>query len=357
MEEVLVNKKENVKNELVLPKKRIEYLDIARGIAIILMIIGHIVDFGWKRNAIFSFHMPLFVIISGMFYREKKIIPFVTNIIKKLILPYIIVILITNIIREFAIDNNGDIFSILKSYIKQILYSYSYLKVKTNIKPIGVLWFFPFLAIIRIIFYILKRICKEDDALLGVFCLCISYIGYILGIKGKWLLYSADVAFSGVILYYIGYIFYKHRILDRIFENKKLICAILLIWILGIKFGSIELAVRNYPGGLFSIATAVCGTIIILKISMVIEKKAKVLTKVLSWFGKNSMYILLIHHIECSLVFYDKIFKTIVNKKRIFKITVIFTKLGIVTIGTIIINYINKYIIQKIRRKLCQLHI
>lgn len=40
-------------------KKRVKYFDIARGIAIILMIVGHTLDFGWKRNLIFSFHMPL----------------------------------------------------------------------------------------------------------------------------------------------------------------------------------------------------------------------------------------------------------------------------------------------------------
>ena len=108
------------------------------------MIIGHVVDFGWKRNIIFSFHMPLFIIISGMFYREKNFKDFIVNIIKKLILPYIIVILITGFVKAIAIDNNIDIVLFLKNYIKQILYSYSYLKVKTNVQPIDVLWFFPF---------------------------------------------------------------------------------------------------------------------------------------------------------------------------------------------------------------------
>lgn len=53
-------------------KKRIDYLDIARGIAIILMIIGHVVS-GYKRVIIFSFHMPLFIIISGIFLNQVEI--------------------------------------------------------------------------------------------------------------------------------------------------------------------------------------------------------------------------------------------------------------------------------------------
>ena len=52
-------------------KKRIEYIDIARGIAIILMVIGHVVS-GYKRAIIFSFHMPLFIIISGFFFKPGR---------------------------------------------------------------------------------------------------------------------------------------------------------------------------------------------------------------------------------------------------------------------------------------------
>ena len=332
------NKEEKRFNE----SGRIEYLDIARGIAIILMIVGHVVDFNWKRDLIFSFHMPLFVIISGMFYKEKNFKDFLANTIKKLILPYVIVILITDSIRAFAIDNKIDIVLLLKNYIKQLLYSYSYLKVKTNVEPIGVLWFFPFLAIIRIIFYALKKICKEDDILLGVGCLLISYVGYILGIKEKWMLFSADVALSCIILYYIGYIFNKKNILNSILHNKKLLLIVLLIWILGIKFGSIELAVRKYPGGLYSFVTAICGTIMVLKVSMIIEHNTKLLTKVLSWFGKNSMYILLIHHMEFSLIYYDRLFNGILNRKRLYKLVVVLTKIGIGTIGTLIIINIKK---------------
>ena len=46
-------------------KKRIYWLDIAKGIAIICTIIGHIAPFGRNvRNLIFSFHMPLFFILN-----------------------------------------------------------------------------------------------------------------------------------------------------------------------------------------------------------------------------------------------------------------------------------------------------
>ena len=62
--------KYNENSQLIVKnKRRIEYIDIAKGIAIILMIMGHVCSYGsWKRNIIYSFHMPLFIIVSGMFF-------------------------------------------------------------------------------------------------------------------------------------------------------------------------------------------------------------------------------------------------------------------------------------------------
>ena len=46
--------------------KRIEWIDVSKGITIILMMIGHYVPYGSQvRNFIFAFHMPLFFILSG----------------------------------------------------------------------------------------------------------------------------------------------------------------------------------------------------------------------------------------------------------------------------------------------------
>ncbi|MBF1069294.1 MAG: acyltransferase family protein, partial [Prevotellaceae bacterium] len=51
--------------------KRIEALDIAKGIGIILVIIGHMSS-SYLRDWIYSFHMPLFFIISGICFKTEK---------------------------------------------------------------------------------------------------------------------------------------------------------------------------------------------------------------------------------------------------------------------------------------------
>lgn len=45
---------------------RIQWVDIAKGMAMLFVIIGHTAPFGsMERNFIFSFHMPLFFLLSG----------------------------------------------------------------------------------------------------------------------------------------------------------------------------------------------------------------------------------------------------------------------------------------------------
>ena len=47
---------------------RKQWLDIAKGIAIILMVIGHTSIPNIASNFIYAFHMPLFFIASGLFF-------------------------------------------------------------------------------------------------------------------------------------------------------------------------------------------------------------------------------------------------------------------------------------------------
>ena len=47
-------------------KERLDYIDRARGVLIILIVIGHVWQSGPVFDVIYAFHMPAFFIISGM---------------------------------------------------------------------------------------------------------------------------------------------------------------------------------------------------------------------------------------------------------------------------------------------------
>lgn len=69
MNELVIEENNIIKSTV----KRIDYIDIVKGITIILMIIGHVSNIPTiLRTFIFSFHMPLFFIISGYTFKKKN---------------------------------------------------------------------------------------------------------------------------------------------------------------------------------------------------------------------------------------------------------------------------------------------
>lgn len=70
--------------QLITPKKRIEYIDIAKGIGMILVVIGHCInDKTFPGTWIYSFHMPLFFVLSGLCFSDKKYPTFLPFLWKK----------------------------------------------------------------------------------------------------------------------------------------------------------------------------------------------------------------------------------------------------------------------------------
>lgn len=78
--------------------KRLEYIDIAKGIGILLVVMAHndfslVSPFFYKF--IYAFHMPLFFFVSGMFFKAD--LPFLVLLRRRfdsLLKPYIVIILI-----------------------------------------------------------------------------------------------------------------------------------------------------------------------------------------------------------------------------------------------------------------------
>lgn len=79
-------------------KKRIEFYDIAKGILMSMVVLGHIITMNYSGSAllksfIYTFHVPAFFIITGMLMKvslteECKFSFFVKKKFKTLLIPY-----------------------------------------------------------------------------------------------------------------------------------------------------------------------------------------------------------------------------------------------------------------------------
>lgn len=228
--------------------------------------------------------------------------------LKTLIVPFLIIIFLDTLL-EYIIKNQNILEAII-DFIKRILVSYSYdSKISYDFaQPLEVMWFIPVLFVTKIIFWEINKVTKANEILKFLITILIMIFGY-------WLPFSIDVAMFSIIFMYTGYILKKYKLLEKLLRDYKIILVMLIIWIIGIKFSRIELAVRAYPKADLSIITAICGTIVVFKISEIIRLKFKVISRVLQWYGRNSMIILSIHHLEYSYLYglYSKISKIILN--------------------------------------------
>ncbi|MGY5780738.1 acyltransferase family protein [Rhizobium sp. LEGMi135b] len=83
--------------------QRDEATDILRGLGIIAVVAGHAgTDIGIKILPVYSYHMPLFFFISGLFYQDDRLAaigPMLSKLMSRLILPAVLAV----IVYDFAI--------------------------------------------------------------------------------------------------------------------------------------------------------------------------------------------------------------------------------------------------------------
>lgn len=103
--------------------KRLEYIDILRGIAIMMVVLGHIFYYNGYRETllcagIYSFHMSLFMFISGFcamwtykpLVRSNEILMYMGKKVRTILLPYAVWSFLIGPIRGYCTSGVYDIF-------------------------------------------------------------------------------------------------------------------------------------------------------------------------------------------------------------------------------------------------------
>ncbi|WP_418443456.1 acyltransferase family protein [Blautia sp.] len=226
---------------------RIEYLDVLRGIAIILMIMGHI-GFGYIFDKyIHVFHMPIWFFISGWFFKVKeneKIGKLIIKYAKSLLVPYVIWgILQYPIWLLLCRTPEDDIWEPLRNLFW----------MNTNlIMPIaGALWFLTCLFFAQVFFSILLRKIKNTLIIIMIVVFistCGCYWNRFASFRLPWALDTAFVALGFVALGYYLHQEMKRKIVQKAFNLTLPICVIAfsINGILGLLNGYVNMRVGTY---------------------------------------------------------------------------------------------------------------
>lgn len=198
--------------------QRIKHIDILRGIAILLVVFGHITHITPLRTYIWGFHIPIFFIISGGLFNKKKYMgtaDFIKCTTRNLLFPYIFFYILTLLYWIFIEREvrGGDV-SIISQLIGMVYGTYSMDYMMFN----GALWFIPCLFSMELIYWFIAKI-KDKRILIGI--LAITHICGI--IFREWigrLPFGLCASMIGILFYGVGHLLRKH-LLTRNFINKK----------------------------------------------------------------------------------------------------------------------------------------
>lgn len=158
-------------------EKRIDWIDAAKGFAMLLVMIGHVPGPSSVKTWIYTFHMPLFFFLSGYVFKIRdgeNFWKFVQRKTMALVIPMLlfsIVALVVDAVYYCAVLNNITIQSVMQRIpgllIQQRLNQFN-----------GYFWFIPCLFLSEIIFYFLFHLKSKKILFLLVLLTC-SLIGWL----------------------------------------------------------------------------------------------------------------------------------------------------------------------------------
>ena len=208
-------------------KKRIEWIDIAKGLLIILVVMGHVTSsyhaasmysnaplLNFSHQLIYSFHMPAFMFISGLLFRtkaDKK--SQVKNILLSYGVPYLFFSLLWWIFKF-----------VLSGIVNSQLGLADLLLIP--VFPISFMWFLYALLIIEIIQVMIGDKLNRNYKLI--------HVGVCL------ILYILSSMLSNVELFGSGYVF-SDCIINDVMKNS-------IFFVLGVYLGKRILSKNTFGG-------------------------------------------------------------------------------------------------------------
>lgn len=286
-----------------LNNNRIEVFDIAKGIGILLMVMGH-TGFGTDFDKIIhTFHMPLFFFISGYFYRPEKntdLKKYLIHQINVLLVPYIIFAVFYEILHYI--------------YVGEWSLSYFLLSIVSSnhnrIDVAGALWFLLTLFSAKIVYSILyHRFLNLLE--LTIYVCVISFLAMTFRKFDIYLPLCLDSSLSMLIIIHIGYLLYHFRDKGLILKISTLrlwllIALLALFFLSGFANDGVLVRRNRYGIEVLYLISCLCGIILTMNVSHLLTRPGhKILgfiRGVLSFWGRESIVFLLVNELFIFIV-------------------------------------------------------
>lgn len=269
--------------------KRLNFIDIAKGIGIILVVLGHSLAYECHNRLffmIYSFHMPLFFFLSGFVFKSKDSASYFSGKVKTLLVPLVC-------------------FQALNIFTYDILLFLG-LEEHHGIIAFGGFWFLGTLLFVSCLYYILSEKVFSNFKHSNIVILLSAALTMTFGLiyaqgisdQSNQIIATSFVAYS---FYAVGHICSTpQKLMSLVLSNSKifrllatiigLLLFALLAYLVGFTDRNVDMNTSRYGDSFFFILNALVGIFATMFICIGFFKN-----RILEFFGKNSLMIFLIH--------------------------------------------------------------
>lgn len=259
---------------------------------------------------VYSFHMPLFFILSGMFAKDANSIPFkhfIKKNAKRLLLPYVVTMAMLCLWGGIQSYCKDDISYFMRDFLSFLAASTDGWETRWGLVSAGPMWFLIALFLVRIEFYWLQHIVNKftsqyNDIILLLCSIVLSVIAVIIHPYLPSLPFCIMQSLTALAFYVVGWYVHKHPLPKWAY----IICV--LCWPLAIRYGYVGLSsctMQIYPisfigacGGTYMVYLLCKGLDTLRSYIIHYSHHAFHLPSPLAWCGHYSLPVLCMHDFE-----------------------------------------------------------
>lgn len=270
--------------------KRIGWIDLAKGICIVLVVFNHVsvalkVDYPLAEQ-VNSFRMPLYFVLSGLFFKQYEgFVGFLKRKTNKLLIPFVFFLLATSVIPYWLLHHENS----LKGFFNEMngpMYNFA-------------IWFLLCLFEINILFYFIQwlagRLAPRHQVVTVIaVSLLLGCCGLILGLNRVWVPLYLATMLTALPFFAFGWWLRRHSefLSSPVNLKRDLLVAVAGLLIIGLFPAPVIYSFNVVPGHNVAMVyvCGILGTMMVLILSKMIGHLPLV-----SFWGRYSIMILCTH--------------------------------------------------------------
>ena len=272
-------------------KSRIDYIDTAKGLCMMFVIFVHIhFYFGcqyWGELCLKSFYLPLFFMLSGLFFKPYSgFYEFIMRKINTILIPFLFFYYTTSVLLTW-------ILALIRG--KTLDWSLLWAFIVPEHYPNLPIWFLICLFVQCILFYFIYSLFKRSLLAMTGFVFLAGLVGINCRELGFDFPMQFDSALSAIPFFFIGWTASKYGLLKKLDFNSSylIMCAIAFLFIAYLFSGYVNYQKNQFRCIPFNVyVSGIFGSFFVICLSKLIRK-----IYLVRFIGRNSLVVLCTHQL------------------------------------------------------------